>query len=120
MAGSYDPLHDIALLLAAVSQTAGSQARVVADPLARLQARLGFGHRTDPSEIEDSLRGMVERRVCRETAREILALADAERALSRVGARNKGPYGDVDSSVHRLARGEQLPRLEELRGGSHG
>lgn len=115
MAGNYDPLHDLALLLAAVSQTAGTQARVVADPLARLSARLGFGHRTDPSEIEDRLCGTVERRIRRETAQEVLALEAADQKLWE---RNTGPYGDMRTSLRRLARGEQLPRPEDLRGGA--
>jgi hypothetical protein len=117
MAGNCDPLHDIALLLAAVSQTAGSQARTVADPLARLGARLGFDHRTDPSEIEDHLRGMVESRVRRETAREVIALDEADQKLWEV---NHGPFGDMRTSLRRLARGEQLPEARDLRGGTGG
>jgi hypothetical protein len=120
MTGSYDPLHDIALLLAAVTQTAGSQVRVATDPLMRISSRLGFTHKTDPSEIEDALRGTIERRVRRETAREVLELAEAERKLSIAGAPNKGPWGDAVTSLRRLARGEPLPRPEELRGGVAG
>ena len=117
MAGSYDPLHDIALLLAAVSKIAGCEPRVVADLVARLGARLNFDHRTDPSEIEDHLRGTVERRVRRETAQEVVAL---EAEDQRRWERNVGPYGDMRTSLRRLARGEPLPRPEELRGGTHG
>jgi hypothetical protein len=118
MAGSYDPIRDVALLLAAVSQTAGAQARVVSDPLARLASRLGFTHRTDPSEIEDALRGVIERRVRRETAREVLALHEADRMIERKPSTNKGPWGDMRTSLRRLERGEPLPRPEELRGGT--
>jgi hypothetical protein len=107
----------MALLLAAVMQTAGAQAPVARDPLRRLASRLGFTYRTDPAEIEDKLRGVIERRVRREAGREILALDVADKAIERTPATNKGPFGDVDTSVRRLARGEQLPRPEDLRGG---
>lgn len=59
MPGSYDPLRDVALLLAAAMQTAGTQARTVTDPLMRLAGRLGFTYRTDPAEIEDKLRAAI-------------------------------------------------------------
>ena len=114
MAGNYDPLHDVALLLAAISQTAGGQARVVSDPLQRLGSRLGFDHRTDPAVIEDKLRGNVERRVRRQAAREIIHLDQEDRARR---ARNVGPYGDMQTSLNRLMRGQALPALRELRGG---
>lgn len=113
MAGSYDPVHDIALTLAAAMQTAGAAPRVVADPLLRLAGRLGFDHRTDPAEIEDKLRGVIERQVRRDLAREILALDAKEAKCSR----NKGPWGDIEASVRRIARGEQLPDWRELHGG---
>ena len=81
----------------------------------RIAARLGFTYRTDPAEIEDMLRGNIERRVRREAAREILDLAKADAKLSHI---HKGPWGDVEISVKRMARGEPLPDVSELRGGS--
>jgi hypothetical protein len=113
MAGNYDPLRDVARLLSAAMQTAGSAPRVVADPLLKLGARLGFDHRTDPSEIEDKLRGTIERRVRREMAREVLALD----AVDGQCARNVGPWGCMDASLKRIERGVALPDWRELHGG---
>ena len=60
---------------------------------------------------------LLERSIRRKMVREILDLAKADANLSHI---NKGPWGDVDSSVRRLARGEPLPDAKDLRGGGHG
>ncbi|HZR50146.1 MAG TPA: hypothetical protein VFB06_11560 [Streptosporangiaceae bacterium] len=62
----------------------------------------------------------LERSIRRRMAREILALDEADGTLERTGARNVGPYGDMRTSLRRLARGETLPRPEDLRGGGAG
>ena len=68
--------------------------------------------------ILDAAAPEFKRRLLRETAREILALDLADRHIERTPARNKGPYGDMQSSLRRLVRGEPLPRPEQLRGGN--
>jgi hypothetical protein len=57
----------------------------------------------------------IEKHVRREMAKEILFLDQADRECTR----SVGPYGSMDVSLQRLARGEPLPYLEILRGGSH-
>ena len=59
----------------------------------------------------------VAAKTCRKMARDILALDQEDRNLERKGARNVGPYGDMKTSLRRLARGEPLPDVRELRGG---
>jgi hypothetical protein len=117
MAGNYDPLHDVALVLGAVMQIAGAEPRTVSDPLLNIASRLGFTHRTDPAEVEDLLRGAVERRVRQKAAQEILDLAEADRAFPLASKWNRPPYGDTGSSLRKLSRGQALPRPEDLRGG---
>jgi hypothetical protein len=58
---------------------------------------------------------LIERDIRRKTAREILFLAQVDRERD---ARNLGPYGCVDASLNRLARGELLPDWRDLRGGT--
>ena len=53
----------------------------------------------------------------RKMARSILALNEEDSNAARRGAPNVGPYGDMSSSLRRLARGEELPSAKELRGG---
>jgi hypothetical protein len=59
---------------------------------------------------------VIERDVRRRTAREVFALEAEDRKRQD---RNRGPYGDIRSSLRRLARGEPLPEPHELRGGDH-
>lgn len=59
MAGNYDPVHDIALGLAAAMQTSASHPRILSDPLLRIASRLGFDHRSDPARIEAALRAVI-------------------------------------------------------------
>jgi hypothetical protein len=67
-------------------------------------------------EVLEAAMPAIERASRRKVAREILALDAADKAIERSPATNKGPFGDVRSSVRRLARGEPLPRPEDLRG----
>jgi hypothetical protein len=60
----------------------------------------------------------IEDRARRQAAREVLALDDAERKLSRRGPRNAGPFGDAVTSLRRIARGEPLPAAADLHGGA--
>lgn len=63
---------------------------------------------------------MIVRHARREVAREVLALDEADRKFSGRGSQfNHGPYGDMQSSLRRLARGEALPDASELRGGTN-
>jgi hypothetical protein len=113
MAGSYYPLHDIALTLAAVVHAVVTSTTLDVEALMRISGRLSINHGTDPSEIEDKLRGAIERRVRRDMAREILHLDEVDRQCSR----NVGPWGDVRTSVRRIGRGEALPDWRDLHGG---
>lgn len=56
----------------------------------------------------------IERAVLQRAAARMLELDAADRSATR----NVGPYGSLDASVHRLLRGQPLPSVPELRGGS--
>lgn len=60
---------------------------------------------------------LLERAICRKMARDILALAAEDENAEKKGARHAGPYGDMRTSLRRLARGEPLPDAMDLRGG---
>lgn len=73
---------------------------------------------TDAARVVlEAVMPQVEDRARRQAAREALALDDAERQLARQGARNAGPYGDAVTSLRRIARGDPLPAVADLRGG---
>jgi predicted ArsR family transcriptional regulator len=69
----YDPLPDTAQLFAAVMHTAVTGAALDVEPLMRIASRLGIDHGTGAPAIEAKLRGIIEFRVRREMAREILS-----------------------------------------------
>ena len=60
---------------------------------------------------------LIARQVRRQVAREILDLDAADRKFPPYTEFNHGPYGDADTSLRRLARGEPLPEVKDLRGG---
>lgn len=114
MAGNYDPIRDMALQFASLMHTAAVVgAPLDLEPLTRIASRLGFVHGTDPAEIEDKLRGTIERRVRRDMAREVLHLHQVDRRCIR----NVGPHGHMEVSLNKISRGEPLPDWRDLHGG---
>lgn len=71
----------------------------------------------DAREALEAAAPAMEKAWRRKMAREILALHEEEGRLTAAGARNVGPYGDAVLCLRRLARGQELPKPEELRGG---
>lgn len=64
--------------------------------------------------VLDAVLPAIEQHVRRSMAREVLALDAADHKLTR----NVGPWGDMKTSLKRLARGEELPDVKGLRGGN--
>jgi hypothetical protein len=67
--------------------------------------------------VLEAVTPLIEDRARRQAAREILALDDAEKRLTRKGARSAGPYGDAVISLRRIIRGDPLPAVADLHGG---
>jgi hypothetical protein len=88
-----------------------------------IQAAADFGHddlvagsaREFARAALEAALPLIEKHVHREVAKEILFLDGIDRECTR----NVGPYGCMDASLQRLARGEPLPYWEDVRGGSH-
>lgn len=57
----------------------------------------------------------IQRDAVKRAARHILALDAADRRAHGPGGPNKGPWNDMQTSLRRLARGEELPDLPGTR-----